>query len=112
VCLLSVTRQTKEPSRSDAGTLITCRASRNLSRSSRVAAMRTYLKEPYARGRGVSDLSRRRRDLSPLRCPRCRIIMDEAVRVAPVAGEPGVIAFECPNCKYVTSVLEESQKAR
>ena len=31
--------------------------------------------------------------------------MDEVVRIAPVVGEPGLIAYECPNCVYVTSVL-------
>jgi len=31
--------------------------------------------------------------------------MDEVVTIAPVAGEPGLIAYECPNCGYVTSVL-------
>jgi hypothetical protein len=27
------------------------------------------------------------------------------VSIAPVAGEPGLIAYECPKCSYVTSVL-------
>jgi hypothetical protein len=31
--------------------------------------------------------------------------MDEVVSIAPVAGEPGLIAYECPKCSYVTSVL-------
>jgi hypothetical protein len=38
--------------------------------------------------------------------------MDELVRIAPVAVEPGLIAFECPNCRYVTSVLQPPRKAR
>jgi signal transduction histidine kinase len=44
--------------------------------------------------------------------------MDEVVRVAPVAGEAGLIAFECPNCRYVMSgaaripPLPADQKAR
>jgi hypothetical protein len=29
--------------------------------------------------------------------------MDEVVSIAPVAGEPGLIAYECPKCSYVTS---------
>jgi hypothetical protein len=33
--------------------------------------------------------------------------MDEVVRIAPVAGEPGLIAFECTNCTYVTSLLQQ-----
>ena len=31
--------------------------------------------------------------------------MDEVLSIAPLAGEPGLIAYECPNCGYVTSVL-------
>jgi hypothetical protein len=31
--------------------------------------------------------------------------MDEVVSIEPVVGEPGLIAYECPNCVYVTSVL-------
>lgn len=31
--------------------------------------------------------------------------MDEVVSIAPLAGEPGLIAYECPSCGYVTSVL-------
>jgi uncharacterized Zn finger protein len=38
-------------------------------------------------------------------CPLCGTTMDEVVRIAPVVGEPGLIAYECPNCVYVTSVL-------
>jgi hypothetical protein len=38
-------------------------------------------------------------------------MMDEVVRIAPVAGEPGLIAFECPNCTYVTSALQQPKKA-
>jgi predicted RNA-binding Zn-ribbon protein involved in translation (DUF1610 family) len=38
--------------------------------------------------------------------------MDEVVSIAPVAGEPGLTAYECPNCGYVTSVLEQPKAAR
>jgi hypothetical protein len=31
--------------------------------------------------------------------------MDEVVSIAPAIGELGLIAYECPNCVYVTSVL-------
>jgi hypothetical protein len=31
--------------------------------------------------------------------------MDEIVRIASLANEPGLIAYECPECGYVTSVL-------
>jgi predicted RNA-binding Zn-ribbon protein involved in translation (DUF1610 family) len=40
-------------------------------------------------------------------CPRCRAAMDEVVRIEPTLGEKGLIAYECPNCMYVTSVLLE-----
>ena len=31
--------------------------------------------------------------------------MSEVVRIAPLGREPGLIAYECPECVYVTSVL-------
>jgi hypothetical protein len=31
--------------------------------------------------------------------------MKEVVLIAPVQGDPGLIAYECPSCRYVTSVL-------
>jgi hypothetical protein len=31
--------------------------------------------------------------------------MEEVVRIAPSFGEPGLIAYECPNCVYVMSEL-------
>jgi hypothetical protein len=54
----------------------------------------------------VSDLLRSRGGAGALPCPRCRAAMDEVVTIAPVAGEPGLTAYDCPNCGYVTSVLE------
>jgi len=36
--------------------------------------------------------------------------MDEVVRIAPLPGEPGLIAYECPGCGYVTSVLSHSEE--
>ena len=38
-------------------------------------------------------------------CPRCQATMTEVVRIAPLGREPGLIAYECPECAYVTSVL-------
>ena len=35
--------------------------------------------------------------------------MDEVVRIEPTLGEKGLIAYECPNCMYVTSVLLQPQ---
>ncbi len=59
----------------------------------------------------MSDLSGSRRGGSTLPCLRCRTAMDEVVSIAPVAGEPGLAAYECPSCGYVTSVLEQPKEA-
>ena len=48
----------------------------------------------------VPDLSK-----SGFSCPRCKTIMDEVVRIAPLVSEPGLIGYECPACCYVTSVI-------
>jgi hypothetical protein len=58
--------------------------------------------EPYQKGVvcNVSDLRR-----SGYACPRCKAIMDQVVWIAPVGDEPGLIGYECPVCRYVTSVL-------
>jgi hypothetical protein len=46
----------------------------------------------------------RRDDLSP--CPRCSAAqMVEIVTIAPLLHEPGLIAYECAACGYVTSVI-------
>jgi hypothetical protein len=31
--------------------------------------------------------------------------MDEVVRIEPQQNEPGLIGYECPSCRYVTSVF-------
>jgi hypothetical protein len=33
--------------------------------------------------------------------------MDEVLRIAPATSDPGLVAYECPQCRYVTSVLLE-----
>jgi transposase-like protein len=38
-------------------------------------------------------------------CPRCRARMPEVVTIAPMGRQPGLVAYECPKCAYVTSVL-------
>ena len=38
-------------------------------------------------------------------CPRCKAPMEEVIRIAPALHEPGLVAYECPSCRYVTSVL-------
>jgi hypothetical protein len=35
--------------------------------------------------------------------------MKDVVRIALVQGDPGLIAYECPSCGYVTSVLIDYQ---
>jgi hypothetical protein len=50
----------------------------------------------------VSDLEKREGTLA---CPRCKAPMKEVVWIAPVQNDPGLIAYECPSCSYVTSVL-------
>ena len=41
--------------------------------------------------------------------PRCKAPMKEVVRIAPVQNDPGLIAYECPACGYLTSVLIDRQ---
>ena len=39
-------------------------------------------------------------------CPRCSAAqMLEIVSIAPLQHDPGLIAYECPACGYVTSVV-------
>ena len=40
-----------------------------------------------------------------LPCPRCRMRMSKIVTIAPMGRQPGLLAYECPKCAYVTSVL-------
>jgi uncharacterized Zn finger protein len=47
-----------------------------------------------------------------LACPRCKAPMKEILRIAPVQSEPGLIAYECPSCGYVTSVLIDHRPRR
>lgn len=56
----------------------------------------------------VSNLSRSKRG-SALPCPRCQTLMDEVVSIAPIAGDPGLTAYECPKGRYVTSVLQQPE---
>jgi hypothetical protein len=48
---------------------------------------------------------------SSMPCSRCKAPMDELVSIAPVVGEPGLVAYECPKCGYVTSVLVQPASA-
>jgi predicted nucleic acid-binding Zn ribbon protein len=42
---------------------------------------------------------------STLACPRCKAPMKDVVSIAPAKSDPGLIAYECQSCGYVTSVL-------
>lgn len=69
----------------------------------------TQLKRALTQGAGiVSNLSRSKRG-SALACSRCGAAMDEVVRIEPLAGEPGLIAYECPSCGYVTSLFSQPE---
>jgi hypothetical protein len=35
--------------------------------------------------------------------------MEEVVWIAPAQGDAGLIAYECPSCGYVTSVLTDTR---
>jgi hypothetical protein len=50
----------------------------------------------------VSALEKREGTLA---CPRCKAPMTEVLRIAPVQSDPGLTAYECPSCGYITSVL-------
>ena len=50
----------------------------------------------------MSDLAKTEDTLA---CYRCKAPMEQVVWIAPAQGDPGLIAYECPSCGYVTSVI-------
>jgi transposase-like protein len=48
----------------------------------------------------VSDI--RRTDVS---CPKCKARMDEVARIAPLKKSAGLVAYECPGCRYTMSEI-------
>jgi hypothetical protein len=58
----------------------------------------------------LSDSARTKRVQGAVSCPRCGTTMEEVVSIAPTLGEPGLVAYECPNCVYVTSELMRPKK--
>jgi hypothetical protein len=54
----------------------------------------------------VVDLPQHSKDgTRPPVCPRCGTAMKDVLTIQPVAHEPGLIAYECPSCVYITSLL-------
>lgn len=44
---------------------------------------------------------------SSLLCSRCRAaLMTEVTTIAPLLHEPGLIAYECPRCGHLTSIVQ------
>jgi hypothetical protein len=60
-------------------------------------------------GSRVSDFLKRS---DTVQCPRCKAMMEEVVRIAPLQDEPGLIGYECPSCKYVTSFFWQAQEPK
>jgi hypothetical protein len=58
--------------------------------------MRLYLMQLAARRSEHPDF---------LTCPRCGTQMPKVVTIAPMGRQPGLVAYECPKCVNVTSVL-------
>ena len=56
-------------------------------------------------GLAMSDLARTQRRARMLSCPRCETAMEVIITIKPTLGDPGLIAYECPKCVYVTSEL-------
>jgi hypothetical protein len=40
-----------------------------------------------------------------IRCQRCSGTMDEIMEIEALWNQPGLVAFECPDCGYLTSVV-------
>jgi hypothetical protein len=57
----------------------------------------------------MSDGRRTSRDNGPP-CPRCGAEMKEVVTIAPLGGEPGLIAYECSKCAHLMSVLYQAPR--
>ena len=59
----------------------------------------------FTKARDVDFTKARDDGIRPPACPRCGTTMKDVVTIAPVADLPGLIAYECPDCIYVMSVL-------
>lgn len=54
--------------------------------------------------KGKCVVANERHDANPS-CAKCGTTMKDVVTIVPVAGEPGLIGYECPNCGCVTSEI-------
>jgi hypothetical protein len=70
--------------------------------------------EQQARMKGRVRVARVRKSIPhasvPMPCPRCGATMDDIVTIPPLAEQPGLVAYECPKCQYVTSVLVHPER--
>jgi hypothetical protein len=57
-----------------------------------------------ARERPVAEEQRTKRADMPA-CARCGAAMEEILTILPVVHEKGLIAYECPKCGYLSSLL-------
>jgi hypothetical protein len=72
----------------------------------RVAPMEEGRPQSLSQGaRVMSDGRRSSKNACSALCSRCGTPMKDVVTIAPLVAEPGLVAYECPNCGYVTSVL-------
>jgi hypothetical protein len=85
---------------------VTTRAGiRNQRPSSCVGKLREY--RPAGRGAPVKEPMSGQSTAGTLLCPRCKAAqMAEVTAIAPLLHEPGLIAYECPRCGYLTSVVQ------
>jgi hypothetical protein len=74
--------------------------------SNKVASLALDLERGQKKQWGVcvSDQRRTKRADAPP-CSRCRATLFEVATIPPKDTEPGLIAYECPSCGHVTSVL-------
>jgi hypothetical protein len=54
---------------------------------------------------GVPRMSHLAKKSRRMACPRCKTPMQAVVEIQPLVHEAGLIAYECPACRYVTSIL-------
>ena len=63
----------------------------------------------FVRSESVSTLAQKRRHVE---CPRCNGTMSDVVSIDPLYEQPGLIAYECNDCHYVTSEIVPAENGR